>query len=531
MADNNQPKTQLELPPEVREFVRVVRDKLSAKSAEDQDLKMEREISAEIRQIKKSQDKYGRLNVFAARNWKDFGNRVGNNIRLQLTKSYFKKQGRSDEYATKAAFRLIASGSKGVGSILTKFVPIMTGIASTIGLIFTAVEAVLKIVGERGKYLKATSMLSSQGALNNPSNLFRSATLHAGYVNSPYYHKGTFGTFAASQEYKNAYRSMIESGVFAKGNYSTDTAIKQLIESFDDIAAQGLVLGRSFQETSQLISTVGPQYFMGRGASGLNNFGYIHDVIQRGRSAGFNDTNIINMLTNYSKINAYNTNGAFIALNDISKFIRLISNNTNQILDKANPQQIAAQMQSILSANIPFGQFIALSKGMRSFGKSDLPNLAESYRKTGQFEKLANIWETLKNATGMDYKTLMTVAPSYFGGLQGEIGENIIDLITSKKGIFGKEEYKNLSFNDALIKYAAENPNSKDSAQIQYYAQQQMFFEQPLQTIIGLLVSLGQSVIQIASVVALGGKKPSALNVMKESTAQVKNLNKFNEPD
>ena len=264
MADNNQPKTQLELPSEVREFVRVVRDKLSAKSAEDKDLIMEREISHEIRNIKKAQDKYGRLNYFTARSWKDLGNRIGNNIRLQLTKSYLKKtKGWGDEQASKAAFRLIASGSKGVGNILTKLVPIMTGIASTIGLIFTAVEAVLKIIGERGKYLKATSMLSSQGALSNPTNLFKAATLHAGYVNNPFYHKGVFGAFASSSDYKNAYRSMIESGVFAKGNYSTETAIKQLIESFDDIAAQGLVLGRSFQETSQLISTVGSQYFMG----------------------------------------------------------------------------------------------------------------------------------------------------------------------------------------------------------------------------------------------------------------------------
>ena len=233
------------------------------------------------------------------------------------------------------------------------------------------------------------------------------------------------------------------------------------------------------------------------------------------------------MLTNYSKINAYNTNGAFIALNDISRFIRLISNNTNQILDKANPQQLAAQMQSILSANIPFGQFIALSKGMRSFGRGDLPNLAESYRKTGQFEKLGTMWETLKNATGMDYKTLMTVAPSYFGGLQGEIGENIINLITKNKKTFSSEVYKNLSFNDALAKYAAENPNSRDSAKIQFYAQQQVFFEQPLQTIIGLLVSLGQSVVQIASVVAFAGKKPSAENIMKDAYAQITNVNKF----
>lgn len=529
MADNETNNINNTLTEQMKRLIQLEMDQLNAKKQEMKAKNETREIDSYLREIKKGQDKYGKLSYSSARSWKDFGNILKNNLRLRITKNAIKKQksGWTDEMASKAAFRLIASGSKGVGGMLTKLVPIMTGIASTIGLIFIAVEAVLKIIGERGKYLKATSMLSSQGALNNPSNLFKAATLHAGYVNDPLYHKGMFGAFASSSDYKSAYRSMIESGVFAKGNYSTETAIKQLIESFDDVAAQGLVLGRSFQETSQLISTVGSQYFMGRGASGLNNFGHIHDVIQRGRSAGFNDTNIINMLTNYSKINAYNTNGAFIALNDISRFIRLISNNTNQILDKANPQQLAAQMQSILSANIPFSQFIALSKGMRSFGRSDLPNLAESYRKTGQFEKLGTMWETLKNATGMDYKTLMTVAPSYFGGLQGEIGENIINLITKNKKIFSSDVYKNLSFNDALAKYAAENPNSRDSAKIQFYAQQQVFFEQPLQTIIGLLVSLGQSVVQIASVVAFAGKKPSAENIMKDAYAQITNVNKF----
>ena len=530
-ADNNNIN---ELTEQMKRLIQLEIDQLNAKKQEVKEENEMRAIDSYLREIKKSQDKYGRLSYSRARSWKDFGNILKNNLRLRITKNAIKKKnpGWTDEMSSKAAFRLIASGSKGVGGLLTKFIPIIAGaaavVSSTIGLILTAVEGVLKIVGERGKYLKATSMLSSQGALNNPANIFRASTLHAAYVNNPFYHSSP--AFAASQEYKSAYRSMIESGVLSRGNYSTDSAIQKLILTFDDIAAQGLVLGRSFQETSQLISTVGSQYFMGRGSSGLRNFSYIHDVMQRGRSAGFNDTNIMNMLTNYSKINAYNTNGAFIALNDISRFIRLISNNTNEILDKANPQQIAAQMQSILSANIPFGQFIALSKGLRSFGKSDLPNLAESYRKTSQFDKLGTMWETLKNATGMDYKTLMTVAPSYFGGLQGEVGESIINLITKNKKIFNSSAYKNLSFNDALTKYASENGASltaKESQQIKMYAQTQVFFEQPLQTIIGLLVSLGQSVVQIASVVAFAGKKPSAENIMKDATAKMTNLNRF----
>lgn len=530
-ADNNNIN---ELTEQMKRLIQLEIDQLNAKKQEVKEENEMRAIDSYLREIKKSQDKYGRLSYSRARSWKDFGNILKNNLRLRITKNAIKKKnpGWTDEMSSKAAFRLIASGSKGVGSLLTKFIPIIAGaaavVSSTVGLILTAVEGVLKIVGERGKYLKATSMLSSQGALNNPSNLFRSATLHAAYVNNPFYHSSP--AFASSQEYKNAYRSMIESAVFSRGNYSTDMTIQKLISAFDDIAAQGIVLGRSFQETTQLIGSVGAQYFMGRGSTGLRNFGFVHDVMQRGRSAGFNDTNIINMLTNYSKINAYNTNGAFIALNDISRFIRLISNNTNEILDKANPQQIAAQMQSILSANIPFGQFIALSKGLRSFGKSDLPNLAESYRKTSQFDKLGTMWETLKNATGMDYKTLMTVSPSYFGGLQGEVGESIINLITKHKNTFNSSAYKNLSFNDALNKFVSENGsdlNAKESQQIRMYAQTQVFFEQPLQTIIGLLVSLGQSVVQIASVVAFAGKKPSAETFMEEAYAKITNLNKF----
>lgn len=530
-ADNNNIN---ELTEQMKRLIQLEIDQLNAKKQEVKEENEMRAIDSYLREIKKSQDKYGRLSYSRARSWKDFGNILKNNLRLRITKNAIKKKnpGWTDEMSSKAAFRLIASGSKGVGGLLTKFIPIIAGaaavVSSTVGLILTAVEGVLKIVGERGKYLKATSMLSSQGALNNPANLFRASTLHAAYVNNPFYHSSP--AFASSQEYKNAYRSMIESAVFSRGNYSTDMTIQKLISAFDDIAAQGLVLGRSFQETTQLIGSVGAQYFMGRGSTGLRNFGFVHDVMQRGRSAGFNDTNIINMLTNYSKINAYNTNGAFIALNDISRFIRLISNNTNEILDKANPQQIAAQMQSILSANIPFGQFIALSKGMRSFGRSDLPNLAESYRKTSQFDKLGTMWETLKNATNMDYKTLMTVSPSYFGGLQGDIGESIVNLITNHKKTFSSDAYKNLSFNDALNKFVSENGSdltAKESQQIRMYAQTQVFFEQPLQTIIGLLVSLGQSVVQIASVVAFAGKKPSAETFMEESYAKITNLNKF----
>lgn len=537
MADNENKNNNIDnLTEQMKILIQLEMDKLNAEKQKAKKASEMREIDSYVRDIKKNQDKYGRLSYSRARSWKDFGNILKNNLRLSITKNAIKKQkpGWTDEMASKAAFRIIASGSKGVGSLLTKFLPIMAGaaavISSTAGLILAAVEGILKIVGEGGKYFKSTSMLSSRGALDNPSGLMKASILHAGYVNNPFYH--TAPGFIASQEYKNAYRSMIESAVFSRGNYSTDTTIRNLITAFDDIAAQGIILGRSFQETTQLISSVGSQYFMGRSFHGLRNFSYVHDVMQRGRSAGFNDTNVVNMLTNYSKINAYNTNGAFIALNDISKFIRLISNNTNEILEKANPQQLAAQMQSVLAMNIPFGQFIALTKGLRSFGKGDLSNLAESYRKTGQLSKLGNMWETLKNATGMDYKTLMTVAPSYFGGLQGEVGENIIKLITNNKKIFSSEAYRNLSFDDALKKYVSENRvSAKDSAQIQMYAQTQLFFEQPLQTIIACLVSLGQSVVQIASVVAFGGKKPSAETFLNESYAKITNLNKFRNGD
>lgn len=524
MAENNPQTQSTGFPPKVLEYLRVISDSLSAKGFEDEEAKMEKEISKEIREIRKRQDKYGRLSYVTARSWKDFGNRLGNNLRLALTKSYVKsKYGWGDEKAARFAQRWIANGNKGLGVILTKIVP-------AVGLIANILNSILKMLGERGQYLKSTSMLSYQGGLSNPAALFRAATLHAGYVNNPLMHSSPL--FAASDEYKNAYRAMLESGVFAKmskGEYKEEFVIRNLITSFDYIAAQGKVLGRSFQETAQLITSVGSQFFIGRGFEGVKNFGLVNDVLQSGRIAGFNDANIIGMLTNYSKINAYSNNGIFLALNDIAKFVQLISNDTNGILDKANPQQIASQIQSAISMNIPFSNFIALTQGLRSFGRSDFTNLVTQYRETSQFGKLASSWETLRKATNTDYKTLMTIAPSYFGGLQGDIGEEIINLITSNKNIFSSKDYENLSFGQALAKFTKENPvEGKDAAQIQMYAQQQLFFEQPLQTIIGLLVSMLQSVVQIGSVVGFAGFKKSPGELLHDSMANLQDLNKFN---
>ena len=194
MADNNSQTQSTGFPPKVEEYLRVIKDKLEAEGFKDEEAKKQRVIDSYLRDIKKSQDKYGRLSYSRARSWKDFGNILKNNLRLSITKNAIKKQnpGWSDEMASKAAFRLIASGSKGVGSLLTKFLPIIAGaaaiVSSTAGLILAAVEGILKIVGEGGKYFKSTSMLSSRGALDNPSGLMKASILHAGYVNNPFYH-------------------------------------------------------------------------------------------------------------------------------------------------------------------------------------------------------------------------------------------------------------------------------------------------------------------------------------------------------
>lgn len=522
MAEDN---NKLNIDPKVLEYLRVIADTINKKGFEDAEAKEEKSVNEELRKIRKAQDKYGRLSYLSARNWKDFGNRLGNNIRLSITKSLLKSRnaGWSDKTAAKAAQRLIAGGSKGLGVFLTKVVP-------AVGLIVNILNSILQMIGERGKYLKATSMLSNRGSLEDPKAMFRAATLHASYVNNPFMHSSPL--FAASQDYKNAYRAMLESAVFARQSegMSADAAVSELIKSFDYVAAQGMVLGRSFQETAQLISTVGSQYFMGRGDAGLKNVRFLHEALQQGRLAGFNDSNIVNMLTNYSKLNALSNNGIFMALTDIVGLVKLIGKNTDGILDKASPQQLASQIQSIVGMNIPFNQFIALTQGLRSFGRDDLSGLAKSYRETNQFTKLAGIWETLKSATNLDTRALMTIAPGYFGGLQGETGEYLANMIMEHKDIFSTKEYEGLSFAKAVNKFAQEQVTGKDAAQIQFYAQQQMFFEQPLQTIIGLLVSMLQSVVQIASVAGFGTRK-SAYEILNESMGQLNDINKFSGSD
>ena len=494
---------------------------VEAQKKEDKEEKENKESDKLLRDIKKSQDKYGRLNILTARSWREFGNRIGNQFRLALTKSALKKAypKRSDAVIEKVAQRLIITGGKGFGVILTKIVP-------AVGLIATILNSILQMIGERGKYLKSTSMLSNKAALNDPKALFTAATLHASLVNNPLSHSTPL--FAASQEYKEAYRTMIESATFSKSKgVSARTAFTELITSFDYIAAEGKVLGRSFQETAQLISTVGSQYFMGRGAEGLKNVNMLHSTLQEGRLANFNDSNIISMFTNYSKLNALSNNGIFMALKDIGGLVKLISDDTDGILDKASPQQLASQIQSIIGMNIPFSQFIALAQGRRSFGKDDLNGLVKSYRETSQFTKLASIWETLKSATHLDTKTLMTIAPGYFGGLQGDVGEKLANLIMKNKDVFNSKEYTGLSFAAAVKKFTDTNVHGKDAAQIKFYAQQQLFFEKPLETIIGLLVSMLQSVVQIASVTGIFTSKKSAYELLNESTGQLKDMNKF----
>lgn len=499
----------------------LVEDKESAKERAEM-----QESDKLLRDIKKTQDKYGRLNLLTARSWKDFGNRVGNQFRLALTKSALKKAypKKSDAVLNQTARRLLISGSKGFGVILTKIVP-------AIGMMVTILNSILKMISERGQYLKSTTMYYPG---LNTGQLFNAATRHAAMLNNPL----QLGFFAGNEKFKSAYRSLLESGVFFKGEGSTfrgfdesNSTIGQLLDSFKQLAEQGMILGNSFQETANIMTTVGSQYYMGRGKTAIDNYRFINSAIQYGLTQGFTGANITSLLSGYNKNLAFTSNFGFQgALREILTVVRAIGNNTEGILDNSNPQMLAAQLQSLNSMNVSFAQFIALAKGTRAFGKSDLSGLAESYRTTGQFERLSAIWNTLTSQTGLDTKTLMAVAPGYFGGLQGKSGQILADIIKGHADILSGKEFEGLTLGEQLKKLTTEfqlrGLSPQEAEEAKYYAQQQLLFEEPLKTIIALLTSVVQGVVQIASA-SIFGKKLPASEVIRESMDQINNMNMY----
>lgn len=529
MADNNSSTIDNEAVEQIKHIVQLEVEQLNALKQSQRERSEAKAIDKTLREIRKNQDRYGRLNPFTARSWRDFGNRLGNNFRLALTKNILKKQnpGWSDKMASRAAQRLIASGSKGLGAILTKVVP-------AVGMIVTILDSILKMISERGKYLKSTTMFYP--GIQNTGQLFTAATLHAAMLNNPMH----TGFFAGNQEFKSAYRSVLEAGTFFKNadfvsGFGTITGgvnstMSELLYSFKKLAEQGIVLGNSFQETANIMTSVGSQYFMGRGADALNNYKYINSAIKYGLESGFTSNNVTSLLTSYNKNLAYTSNFGFQgALREILTVIRSIGENTEGILDNSNPQQLATQLQSLSSMNVSFAQFIALAKGMRSFGKNDLSNLAESYRTTGQFERLGKIWNTLTSQTGLDIKTLMAVAPGYFGGLQGKSGELLAKVIQKNAATLSGKEFQGLSMAQQLQKLTSEYQlrglSEQEQNEARYYAQQQVLFEQPLQTIIALLTSAVQSLVQMASTLGFLGNKMPASEIIQESLEQINNIN------
>lgn len=524
MADNNSSTIDNEVVEQIKHIVQLEVEQLNALKQSQRERSEAKAIDKTLREIRKNQDRYGRLNPFTARSWRDFGNRLGNNFRLALTKNILKKQnpGWSDKMASRAAQRLIASGSKGLGTILTKVVP-------AVGMIVTILDSILKMIGERGKYLKSTTMFHP--GLQNTGQLFTAATLHAAMVNNPM----NTGMFAGSQEFKSAYRSILEAGTFFKsgtfepGFGGAESTMTQLLLSFKSLAEQGRILGNSFQETANIMTSVGAQYFMGRGADALTNYKYINSAIRYGLESGFTSNNITSLLTSYNKNLAYTSNFGFQgALREILTVIRAINENTEGILDESNPQQLAAQLQSLTSMNVSFSQFIALAQGLRSFGKSDLSGLAEQYRTTGQFERLSRMWNMLESQTGLDTKTLMAVAPGYFGGLQGRSGEKLADIIRGHTDILSGDEFKGLTMAQQLQKLTSEYQlrglSEQEQNEARFYAQQQVLFEQPLQTIIALLTSAVQSLVQMTSAFGIFSKKLPASEILRDSMNQINDI-------
>lgn len=510
---------------QIKNMIKLKIDQLNAKKQEDALLQEEREVTSEVRQLFKEQKK---LNILYARSWKSFGNNIGDKLRVALTKSALKKQhpGWTESKLTKTAERFIASGGKGVGMLLTKVVP-------AVGMMVTILESILKMLSERGKYLKSTAMYYP--GLQTTGQLFTAATAHAAMVNNPF----QTGFFAGNQEFKSAYRSILEAGIFFKsakfsggfGNIlgSTDSTMAELLYSFKQLAEQGIVLGNSFQETANIMTSVGSQYYMGRGSDALQNYKYINSAIKYGLASGFTSSNVTSLLTSYNKNLAYTSNFGFTgALREILAVTRAINNNTEGILDNSNPQQLAAQLQSLASMNVSFSQFIALAKGMRSFGKGDLSNLAESYRTTGQFERLAKMWNTLENATNLDTKTLMAVAPGYFGGLQGKSGELLAKVIKQNAATLSGKEFEGLTMAQQLQKltseYQLKGLSEPEVKEARYYAQQQVLFEQPLQTIIALLTSAVQSLVQMAGTFGIFSQKIPASEIIQEAVNNISQI-------
>lgn len=527
MADNSL-NNDTEFTEQIKRLVQLEMEQLNAAKQNLQINSENRSVDKVVRDIRKNQDKYGRLSYLTARSWRDFGNRLGNNIRLAITKDVIKKKypGMTDQAASRAAQRLIASGSRGLGVVLTKIVP-------AVGMIVTVLESILKMLSERGKYLKSTTMYYP--GLQNIGQLFTAATRHAAMVNSPL----NTGIFAGSQEFKSAYRSILEAGLFFKGSEfksgftvfgDVDSTMSQLLSSFKKLAEEGIILGNSFQETANIMASVGSQYYMGRGPEALESYRFINSALQYAMASNFTTSNMTSWLNAYNKNVAYTSNAGFpTALREILIVLRSINSNEEGILDNTNPQILAAQLQSLSSMNVSLSQFIALTQGLRSFGKSDLSDLAESYRTTGQFKRLADMWNTLESATGLDTKTLMAVAPGYFGGLQGKSGQLLADIIKKNADTLSGKEFEGLTMAQSLQKLTTEynlrGLSDTEANEAKFYAQQQVLFEQPLQTIIALLTSAVQSLVQMAGTFGIFGKKLPAYEIIRDSMNQIQDVN------
>lgn len=430
----------------------------------------------------------------------------------------------------------LISNGKGLSSFAT-FLRLGTKALNGFMWAISAVTAVLQTFGEKGKYYKSFGQMTGLDPLSNLNKLSMGSLGIASRLNKPFVN-GKFNAFANNEEFKGAFRSLFEAGVFSTKNIPELTDVRSiksysenLVSSFIDLAAAGKMLGLSFEETARNITQVSSIYNLGQTAlDSLENFKAFNSILSAFRSKGFNDSNFFGFITSYNRMAAQSSFGklALGPLNDIVALLKLIESNDK--LAEIPPQMMANMVSTIVSSTLSIGQFAGLVDRKQRYSIKDMDQLTYNYYNTSRLAQIGAIGNMLASKTKLGNLALTSLAAQYFPGLQSEQGALLIRALRSKEAqeMLKTDRYRKMNPAEQLKTLLSENDfagiNAENMKDLRQYAYTQQFLEKPLDTIIAILTGLLKSVVQIAGTVAIFSKPKSTTEILNEAVTEFKGV-------
>ena len=404
-------------------------------------------------------------------------------------KGYEKQE--ADAYI-KASKQIDRSGPGGlVGTMV-----MLGGAASAFAGIAAAIEPLLKMFAEQGRYYKGVGTLGV-----DPLKDFSRMQSAAASISRGMEVFGAGGILSRNERFLDAFTKTLEAGIYP-AVYNVQGQAQQLANNFYLLSLRGMALGNTFAETSQQMISLATNMPLGEVENATKAFSLMQSMQGAGKAVGWTNESSMKFLTTYNKSIAMSEKGMVRVFRDAFSIIGMLSKEQSSEkpmfkgLRSMSPTMFTDILSSVSGSKVDLGSYIALARGGKTVGTNNLDSVTSELWNSSALSIAGRMWETMKGKTGKKEFLAETWGRQQFG-VGGEMAMRVFDMLGNSRvqNLLNNKDFAGLNTQQSVQKlvqdygYSPTGNTAEDKRLIQQMTMQTLLAN-PLETLVNLVTSI-----------------------------------------